>query len=566
MAARRIGFLSYARVDDTSKLVSKLHEYLERNCGMHLGYPTSIYVDKRDIQPGTDWAVEIESSLSKVEALFPVMSPSFFNSPNCRREVEIYAAARLKAGKRLNIFPILLVPVPQLKATSNDPLVQQLVSCQFADLTSVLRKGFRDPAKVALDRVAQSVSVQIREELHANNAIGKVLQRALESASERSEFERELSRVKLALPDSVSKDTLLGLVELGESEQTVRPGVAMQLFTTIEAHLKLTGDMPLVERAAKVVIDAIKQVTRSEATIRIEIHAHLCGLAWAKQRMGKNGQAELIVQEQLAKCIEIGDVELEAQSHKMLGRGDRILAQDCKDTHERTELLVRSEQRLLKAASCYSHLEQTEHFLHEAADCYSLLARTLLVARRLREAEEYANSAFAHIRKNTKEYLDLLIVKGEILATRGDGNAHLWFNQAIQSARVDGAEKNEIKARAHFQLAELFLIRRLTGPATEQFLEAKRIWQSLNDTKMTALCDWRMIFPQLRSFGINDEAIRILSQESPVVSLRAVEVFKSDVASKMDTRASHRAAVPTRYWEDLISRVRKHILITAGDQ
>ncbi len=54
---------------------------------MHTGKPFKVFQDRNDLEWGQNWQDRIENSLEEVTFLIPVITPSFFNSPACQKEL-----------------------------------------------------------------------------------------------------------------------------------------------------------------------------------------------------------------------------------------------------------------------------------------------------------------------------------------------------------------------------------------------------------------------------------------------------------------------------------------------
>src|SRR6266851_1751396 len=71
-------FVSYAR-GDGEPFATRLHNQLEAN-----GFPA--WLDRRDIRPGENWDLAIDTGIRDSWSLLFVMTPSSVNSPNCHDE------------------------------------------------------------------------------------------------------------------------------------------------------------------------------------------------------------------------------------------------------------------------------------------------------------------------------------------------------------------------------------------------------------------------------------------------------------------------------------------------
>jgi len=106
-----IGFLSYARRDDlnSNKLITKLRDLLEKELSVKLGRDIKIFQDIEDISLGDGFWTEIEKKLKRVPFLIPILSPSYFQSKNCIRELTTFLKFEKKASHKKHILPIRFV-------------------------------------------------------------------------------------------------------------------------------------------------------------------------------------------------------------------------------------------------------------------------------------------------------------------------------------------------------------------------------------------------------------------------------------------------------------------------
>ncbi len=80
------GFLSYVRDDDAhdGKRISRLAEALQRGIRFHSGHRAAeVFQDVRSIAWSQPWRRRIAEGLDGALLLFPVVTPSFFNSEAC---------------------------------------------------------------------------------------------------------------------------------------------------------------------------------------------------------------------------------------------------------------------------------------------------------------------------------------------------------------------------------------------------------------------------------------------------------------------------------------------------
>jgi hypothetical protein len=89
-------FLSYVRFDDKHEdgKISEIRERLSSEVRAQTGDEFPIFQDRNDIQWGENWESRIEDALDSSTFLIPVITPSFFKSPSCRKELERFFEKR----------------------------------------------------------------------------------------------------------------------------------------------------------------------------------------------------------------------------------------------------------------------------------------------------------------------------------------------------------------------------------------------------------------------------------------------------------------------------------------
>jgi cobaltochelatase CobT len=111
-----IAFLSYVRSDDEHDggRITAFRQRLEGEVKMQTGKPFAIFQDRNDIAWGQNWEERINSSISDVTFLIPVLTPSFFQSPACRSEFKAFLLREKTLGVNRLILPLYYVSCDEL--------------------------------------------------------------------------------------------------------------------------------------------------------------------------------------------------------------------------------------------------------------------------------------------------------------------------------------------------------------------------------------------------------------------------------------------------------------------
>lgn len=145
------GFWSYVHADDQSDgdRISRLARDVVDQFQMLTGETISLFLDKDALSWGDDWHNKIDLSLSSVAFFIPVMTPRYFMSPECRRELQFFARRATELGVKELILPLLYVDVSMLHDDETDDDLVKLVrtfqwenwcELRFSDVSS---EGYR---------------------------------------------------------------------------------------------------------------------------------------------------------------------------------------------------------------------------------------------------------------------------------------------------------------------------------------------------------------------------------------------------------------------------------------
>jgi F-box protein 11 len=131
-------FLSYVRFDDQHEggKLSQLRERLSAEVQLQTGREFWIFQDRNDIAWGQHWKTRLDETLDAVTLLIPIITPSFFQSPACREEVERFLDRERRLGRQDLILPVYYVSTPELDdavARKDDELARVLATRQYAD-------------------------------------------------------------------------------------------------------------------------------------------------------------------------------------------------------------------------------------------------------------------------------------------------------------------------------------------------------------------------------------------------------------------------------------------------
>lgn len=173
-------FLSYARVDDEccGGGISAFRKALEGEVRLQTGRDIRIFQDRDSIAWGQEWRARIDSSLVAVTFLVPVLTPSFFASDECRRELQRFVDRERRLGRRDLILPVYWISAGPLQGPARgarDGLAQELVARQYTDWRELRFQHLTDPntrrALAGLAAHFRDALNQVGVPNHSNEAI-----------------------------------------------------------------------------------------------------------------------------------------------------------------------------------------------------------------------------------------------------------------------------------------------------------------------------------------------------------------------------------------------------------
>lgn len=128
------GFWSYVHSDDETDggRVSRLAKDVVAEFEMLTGERIDLFLDKDAITWGEDWRSKIDGGLSSVAFFIPVITPRYFMSSECRRELQFFARKAKALGVEELILPLLYVDIPSLhEEIPSDDLVATVKTFQW---------------------------------------------------------------------------------------------------------------------------------------------------------------------------------------------------------------------------------------------------------------------------------------------------------------------------------------------------------------------------------------------------------------------------------------------------
>ena len=163
-----VAFMSYARSDDNRGCLTEFRERLGDEVRVQIGEEFLIFQDRKNIQWGENGKARIKESLDEVTFLIPIITPSFFNSQPCRRELQRFLEREKKLGLNDLVLPIYYVDCPLLndkEGWTGDELAQVIATRQRADCADWRKLRFKPFDSQEVREALAELGVQIRDAL-----------------------------------------------------------------------------------------------------------------------------------------------------------------------------------------------------------------------------------------------------------------------------------------------------------------------------------------------------------------------------------------------------------------
>ncbi len=131
------GFWSYVHDDDSNDGggILRLARHIAREFELLSSEPLDLFIDRDDLRWGQEWKRRIDESLQEITFFIPVITPSYFRSQECRRELVKFRATAESLGVERLLLPIYYVNVPEMEVEEpSDQLIAEVKSAQMEDM------------------------------------------------------------------------------------------------------------------------------------------------------------------------------------------------------------------------------------------------------------------------------------------------------------------------------------------------------------------------------------------------------------------------------------------------
>lgn len=173
MPGETVGFWSYVQQDDwgDGNRIRDLADDLREQYRILTGEQLGLFIDKESGW-GEAWKERIDNAIAGTTFFIPIITPSYFRSPECRRELLKFAREAERLGLTELLLSVHWVRVPELEDSpeaSSDEAVRLVAKYNWEDLreerledreSSVYRKAVVKLAENLVERVQRVQDVQ----------------------------------------------------------------------------------------------------------------------------------------------------------------------------------------------------------------------------------------------------------------------------------------------------------------------------------------------------------------------------------------------------------------------
>lgn len=207
------GFWSYVHSDDDAEggRIRQLARDVSKQFEMMSGESISLFLDRDTIEWGDNWRESVDTGLGSVAFFIAVITPRYFMSAECRRELQFFARKSDQLGMKELVLPLYYLDVPELEDDeSSEPLISLIRAFQWEDWRD-LRFADRDsePYRRGVARLAKRLIDANRKQPTSENKATLEMPLVPEDTTEPPGLIDLLARTEDALPEST---TTLGVI------------------------------------------------------------------------------------------------------------------------------------------------------------------------------------------------------------------------------------------------------------------------------------------------------------------------------------------------------------------
>lgn len=205
-----VGFWSYTRRDDELDRgrIRRLVDLISGEFEIMTGRELHIFVDKNDIAWGEEWRSRVDTALMSTAFMIAVVTPRFFASQECRREVITFSSHAKSAGLDELLLPIVYSKVPGLLEEETDDEVVSLIKRRNYFDWSDLRLEDEDSPRYR--QAVNELASRLADILDRASEVDPVIQGDALAADQEAGIIEQLAEAEEALPRLAKSLTSFG--------------------------------------------------------------------------------------------------------------------------------------------------------------------------------------------------------------------------------------------------------------------------------------------------------------------------------------------------------------------
>jgi hypothetical protein len=220
------GFWSYVHDDDEAEggRITRLARDVTAQYEMISGEKISLFLDRDILSWGDNWREKIDHSLETTAFFVAVLTPRYFTSSECRRELRTFVRGAEQIGIKTLVLPLVYLDIPGLNEDApQDDAVSLVKTFQWADWRQL---RFADPSSGEYRKAVAELAQRL---VDANR---EILSQELTSAT-------DTGRGDSPIPSDNDEPGLIDLIAAGEvampawAETVTALGTEMTLFGTL---------------------------------------------------------------------------------------------------------------------------------------------------------------------------------------------------------------------------------------------------------------------------------------------------------------------------------------------
>ncbi len=343
MADGVAAFWSYVRDDDDAEdgRILSLTRRVRHEYRLQTSEELSLFVDRDSIEWGEEWSQRIEDAIAVTTFFLPLITPSYFKSQACRRELLKFVREAQRLGLEQLLMPVYWVRVRELEDApqeSSDEAIRLVTRYQRQDLRAVrledegsapFRKAVADLAEGLAERAAKITATV--QDIPERAALGL----ARSALPDNSQHDHEVDDDELGLLDKMA---------VGEESLSALTKIIQEISTRIEV---VAGLVEAADRAIR-----------------------------AGQERGQSMRTHLVATERLAKQLDAPATDIEELGHRYAAALAELdpaihafldVAENTKGDGERPQFLESMQELEREADAALQELETLVAATREAA-------------------------------------------------------------------------------------------------------------------------------------------------------------------------------------------------------